>query len=65
MAYLCNPMNIPYRYQFFKVRPEIDDLCEIHREAADPSLIVFLGRKRKPKAEKTAGADGTKQKKST
>ena len=28
-------------------------------------LIVFLKRNRKPKAEKTAGADGTKQKKST
>lgn len=42
--YRCNPMNIEYKYQFFKVQPEQDDLCEIHREAADPSLICFKGK---------------------
>ncbi|MDE6844572.1 MAG: family 43 glycosylhydrolase [Lachnospiraceae bacterium] len=42
--YRCNPMNIEYKYQFFKVNPEQDDLCEIHREAADPSLVCFKGK---------------------
>lgn len=44
MQYRCNPMNLEYRYQFFKKQPEKDDLCEIHREAADPSLIFFKGK---------------------
>ena len=44
MTYLCNPMNLPYRYQFFKVQPDAGDLCEIHREAADPSMILFKGK---------------------
>lgn len=43
MNYFCNPMNLEYRYQLFKVCPEKGDYCEIHREAADPSLVVFKG----------------------
>lgn len=52
MNYYCNPMNLEYRYQFFKLRADgglVDQmsldqdtgLCEGHREAADPSLIYF------------------------
>lgn len=44
MKYYCNPINIEYRYQLFKLHPETDNLCEIHREAADPSLILFKGK---------------------
>lgn len=32
--YYCNPINIPYRYQYVKK----DDRAVIYREAADPSL---------------------------
>ena len=35
--YYCNPINIPYRYQYVKK----DDRAVIYREAADPSLVVF------------------------
>lgn len=55
MNYYCNPMNLEYRYQFFKLgtngglldQMHIDQdtgLSEGHREAADPSLIVFKGK---------------------
>lgn len=44
MDYYCNPINVEYRYQLFKLRPEKDNLCEIHREAADPSVILFKGK---------------------
>lgn len=40
MKYYCNPLNLEYRYQLFKL-PGGEGLCEIHREAADPSLILF------------------------
>lgn len=43
MNYFCNPMNLEYRYQFFKLCPEQGNQCEIHREAADPSLVLFKG----------------------
>lgn len=38
MKYYCNPINIPYKYQFNKT-PEGDIIAS--REGADPSLIVF------------------------
>lgn len=44
MKYYCNPVNLEYQYQLFKIDPEKDDLCEIHREAADPSLVLFKGK---------------------
>ncbi|MGN0432965.1 MAG: family 43 glycosylhydrolase [Bilifractor sp.] len=37
MAYYCNPVNLEYQYQFF--RKKDSEICRIHREAADPSLI--------------------------
>ncbi|WP_330508742.1 hypothetical protein [Lachnoclostridium sp. Marseille-P6806] len=39
MKYLCNPMNLPYRYQIFERKGR----CFASREAADPSLIEFRG----------------------
>ncbi|MHA6533495.1 family 43 glycosylhydrolase [Paenibacillus sp. BAC0078] len=39
MKYVCNPMNIEYKYQFVEL-----DKMSIYREAADPSLIMFKGR---------------------
>lgn len=44
MKYYCNPINLEYRYQMFKVQPEKDNLCEVHREAADPSMVLFKGK---------------------
>ena len=44
MSYICNPMRLDYRYQM--VRPhhtEPDQLCRLHREAADPSMVLFKG----------------------
>lgn len=37
--YLCNPLNLPYRYQF----NEKLGGCSLSREAADPSLVLFKG----------------------
>lgn len=42
MKYLCNPVNINYRYQFNKDQRK-QKIC-IHREAADPSMICFKGK---------------------
>ena len=39
MKYFCNPLNVPYHYQFTKHM--FDDGIDINREAADPSLILF------------------------
>ena len=41
-SYICNPINVPYRYQFTMHR--FDSGYDIYREAADPSLILFHGR---------------------
>lgn len=43
MKHYCNPMNLEYRYQFFrKLNPEgIQPPFKVYREAADPSLILF------------------------
>ena len=45
MKHYCNPMNLEYRYQFFR-RPNQsgkNDLYKVYREAADPTLIAFKG----------------------
>ncbi len=34
----CNPLNLPYKFQKFKGKKEM------HREAADPSVIYFKGK---------------------
>lgn len=38
--YFCNPINLPYSYQF----NENSNGFSLNREAADPSMIVFKGR---------------------
>lgn len=43
MKYFCNPVNIEYQYQMFQVHPNEDALCSVHREAADPSVVLFRG----------------------
>ena len=43
MKYLCNPVNINYRYQF-NMDPRLHGQMQICREAADPSMILFRGR---------------------
>lgn len=42
MKYYCNPINVPYRYQFNK-DPRSGEI-KINREAADPSMIRFHGK---------------------
>ncbi|GMK39139.1 endo-1,4-beta-xylanase [Paenibacillus sp. CCS19] len=39
MAYMCNPINMAYKYQLTDSR----GLKVTYREAADPSLVVFQG----------------------
>jgi len=43
MKYICNPVNINYRYQF-NADPRLHGQVQICREAADPSMICFEGR---------------------
>ncbi len=43
MAIYCNPLNVPYHYQF-NADPRNPGGLKICREAADPSLILFQGR---------------------
>ena len=43
MDYICNPVNINYRYQF-NADPRLHGQMQICREAADPSMICFQGR---------------------
>ncbi len=45
MPIVCNPLNIPYRYQFAKraMGGQEEPSFHIFREAADPSLIEFKG----------------------
>ncbi|MCL6601266.1 MAG: family 43 glycosylhydrolase [Paenibacillus sp.] len=38
--YTCNPLNIEYKYQF----NYSDGAMAIYREAADPSIVFFMGR---------------------
>ena len=42
MKYFCNPLNVPYHYQFTKHM--FDEGIDINREAADPSLIAFQNK---------------------
>lgn len=37
MSYVCNPMNIPYKYQFV----DEQGVLKLYREAADPSMVYF------------------------
>ncbi|WP_438495749.1 hypothetical protein [Paenibacillus sp. IHBB 3054] len=39
MTYVCNPLNIEYKYQFV----ETAGTLVTFREAADPTLVIFLG----------------------
>ena len=41
MKYVCNPVNIDYRYQFNQSMQRGD--VQVAREAADPSMIFFQG----------------------
>lgn len=43
MKYYCNPINVPYHYQF-NMDPRSDGKMQIDREAADPSMILFKGK---------------------
>ncbi len=43
MKYYCNPINVPYKYQF-NMDPRSGGKLQIDREAADPSMIQFKGR---------------------
>ena len=43
MKYYCNPINVPYRYQF-NMDPRSGGKLQIDREAADPSMIQFQGK---------------------
>jgi hypothetical protein len=44
--YYCNPMNLPYKYNFQKPNmPGLGDTeLSVYREAADPTLELFKGR---------------------
>ena len=45
--YYCNPMNLPYRYNYQKPNmPGIgsDTKLAVYREAADPTLVFFKGQ---------------------
>ncbi|MCI6467880.1 MAG: family 43 glycosylhydrolase [Faecalicatena sp.] len=43
MKHYCNPMNLEYRYQFYRkiVQGQEPEPFKVYREAADPSLILF------------------------
>lgn len=41
--YVCNPVNINYRYQF-NMNMRNNNAIEVAREAADPSMIYFQGK---------------------
>ncbi|MBQ9347777.1 MAG: family 43 glycosylhydrolase [Oscillibacter sp.] len=42
MKHFCNPLNVPYHYQF--VRNPHTPAVSVYREAADPSVIFYLGK---------------------
>lgn len=44
MQYYCNPLNVPYHYQFLKDRRAADGAKFVNREAADPSVVLFQGK---------------------
>lgn len=43
VRYYCNPINVPYRYQFNQ-DPRLKGKTQICREAADPTMILFKGK---------------------
>lgn len=43
MKYYCNPINVPYKYQF-NMDPRSHGKLQIDREAADPSMILYQGK---------------------
>lgn len=43
MKYYCNPINVPYKYQF-NMDPRSHGKLQIDREAADPSMICYQGK---------------------
>ncbi len=40
MKYVCNPINMEYKYQFNEANGQIS----VNREAADPSMVYFNGK---------------------
>ena len=43
MRYYCNPINVPYAYQF-KKDPRDKYQLTVNREAADPSMVEYHGK---------------------
>lgn len=43
MKYYCNPVNVPYAYQF-KKDPRDKYRMTVNREAADPSMVEYHGK---------------------
>ena len=43
MNIFCNPLNVPYPYQF-KYDPRDKGRLSVNREAADPSMVLFQGK---------------------
>ena len=43
MRVYCNPVNVPYAYQF-KKDPRDQYKMTVNREAADPSMVMFQGK---------------------
>lgn len=44
MKYYCNPLNLPYKYQFSRLKQQEKPQAILYREAADPSLALFRGK---------------------
>lgn len=41
MTFICNPVDLPYRYQHIRLP---NGTRSVHREGADPSIVLFGGR---------------------
>jgi len=41
MKYYCNPLNLPYKYQYVRHKQQGMTQAVLYREAADPSLVLF------------------------
>lgn len=44
MKYFCNPLNVPYHYQFLVDIRSPDGAKLVNREAADPSVVLYQGK---------------------